>query len=74
MKIWQKSLKYPPRGIWGVRSAKKFFFQKVITHQDATFLAQKCFSKTNILGFHFFLGKNHTCLEPLKGGGVRGVH
>ena len=49
----QNSLKYPP---WGVRGGpiKKIFFQKVITHQDATFLGQKFFSKTNILGSRFF--------------------
>ena len=33
---------------------KKKFFQKVITHLDATFLGQKFFSKTNILGSQFF--------------------
>ena len=36
-------------------SYQKFFFQKVITHQDAPFLGQKFFSKTNILGFGKFL-------------------
>ena len=33
---------------------KKFFFQKVITNQDATFLGQTFFSKTNILGSQIF--------------------
>ena len=49
----QNSLKYPP---WGVRGGpiKKKNFQKVITHLDATFLGQKFFSKTNILGSQIF--------------------
>ena len=52
-KISQNFLKYPP---WGVQGGptKKIFFQKVITHQDATFLGQKFFSKTNILGSQIF--------------------
>ena len=32
----------------------KKFFQKVTPHQDATFLGQKFFSKTNILGSQIF--------------------
>ena len=51
MKISPKSLK-KPGGFGG--SDQKNFFQKVITHQDATFLGQKFFSKTNILGSQFF--------------------
>ena len=49
----QNSLNYPPWGGQG-GSDQKIFFQKVITHQDATFLGQKFFSKTNILGSQFF--------------------
>ena len=48
-KLCQNSLKYPPwTGPGG--PTNKNFFQKVITHQDGTFLGQKFFSKTNILG------------------------
>ena len=65
IKISLNCLKYPPGGQG--ESDQKFFFQKVITHKDATFLGQKFLSKTNILGFHFFLGKNPACPEPLKG-------
>ena len=46
-----KFLKIPPLGGQEGPTKKKIFFQKVITHQDATFLGQKFFSKTNILGF-----------------------
>ena len=54
VKICQSSLKYPPwAGPGG--SDQKIFFQKVITHKDATFLGQKFFSKTNILGFRKIL-------------------
>ena len=50
-----KFLKIPPLGGQGGSDQKNFFFfQKVITHQDATFLGQKFFSKTNILGSQFF--------------------
>ena len=49
-----KFLKIPPLGGQGGVRPKKFFFQKVITYQDATFLGQKFFSKTNILGSQFF--------------------
>ena len=48
-----KFLKIPPLGGQG-GPTKKIFFQKVITYQDATFLGQKFFSKTNILGSQFF--------------------
>ena len=53
-KTGRKSPKYPPGAFLG-GPTKKIFFQKVITHQDATFLGQKFFSKTNILGFWKFL-------------------
>ena len=53
VKTSQKSLKYPPGGFLG-GPTKKIFFQKVITHQDPTFLGQKFFSKTNILGSQIF--------------------
>ena len=53
MKISQKSLKYPLGAFRWVRP-KKNFLQKVITHQDPTFLGQKFFSKTNILGSQIF--------------------
>ena len=49
-----KFLKIPPLGGSG-GSDQNFFFQKVITHKDATFLGQKFFSKTNILGFRKIL-------------------
>ena len=53
VKISQKSLKYPPGGFLG-GPTKKFFFQKVIAHQDPTFSGQKFFPKTNILGSQIF--------------------
>ena len=53
-KISQIPQNTPLGGSRGVRP-KKIFFQKVITHQDGTFLGQKFFSKTNILGFWKFL-------------------
>ena len=36
-------------------SDQNFFFQKVITYQDETFVGQTFFSKTNILGFRKIL-------------------
>ena len=54
LKISQKSLKYPLEHFGG-SDQKKIFFQRVLTHQDATFLGQKFFSKTNILGSQNFL-------------------
>ena len=50
----QKFLKIPPLGVRGGVRPKKLFFEKVITHQDTTFLGQKFFSKTNILGSQIF--------------------
>ena len=53
MKISQKSHKYP-LGLFGGSDQKKIF-QKIIAHQEATFLGQFFFSKTNILGFQKIL-------------------
>ena len=42
-----------PRPPWGSGGSNpKNFYQKVITHQAATFLGQKLFYKANILGFN----------------------
>ena len=53
-KISQIPQNTPLGGSRGVRP-KKFFFQKVITYQDETFVGQTFFSKTNILGFRKIL-------------------
>ena len=71
MKNSRNSLKIPH--FWGAGGSdqKKIFCQKVITHQDATFLGQKFFCKTNILGFRiFFRQKALKSLKyPLEGEG-----